>query len=645
MRQVLALACVLLLLAPLASAGPLDLGAPVVIRAAAVSDSANGFVGSTATITITTATNGSGHIFLDTFPLTAVDMQGSARLAARVASQISGTDLADHDFFFVIRSNSEQIGGPSAGADMTVGTVAALNGWKVRPDVLMTGTIEPDGSVGPVGGIPEKAAAAAQTGVTTFLFPAGEEITTLSSTRQDVNLTQYCSTQLHITCIPVSDVVDAVNVMTDHQIVLPPVSGNVTGEAYLARLAPLAADLVNASQSLVDAASSGVSPASSCASDTDLTLAVRLACALDAQAAARSAMANGTYYTAASRSFQAAIDAHYVRDAKRFQDAGSTPAELDARLADARSTVEGARSQVGAFKIADTGVFESAGAAQVRVIEAEGRLADAQSTAENATSAGQALQALHQAAYAAERANTATWWLRLGQGFRKGSPIDESGLAGLARDEITAADEEIAYVEAVFGQANIQATVSDARATLAEAQAAHDEGLYAAAMLDALEAEVRASVLLEVAGFQGTVPAEKIEAARLAAARAIQTARARGVEPFLAESQYEFAATQTDAGEQLTMYGQARVAANLAGLPGAFGNAPAPTQTRFQGLPQVYAPPSWIAGAFAVGMALGAGLGFLALIPKKDDEEEWIRENVPTYPPHEPRTDERPPPW
>src|SRR5581483_7484731 len=199
------------------SPGP---GAPVVIRAAAVSDSANGFVGSTATITITTATNGSGHIFLDTFPLTAVDMQGSARLAARVASQISGTDLADHDFFFVIRSNSEQIGGPSAGADMTVGTVAALNGWKVRPDVLMTGTIEPDGSVGPVGGIPEKAAAAAQTGVTTFLFPAGEEITTLSSTRQDVNLTQYCSTQLHITCIPVSDVVDAVNVMTDHQIVL-----------------------------------------------------------------------------------------------------------------------------------------------------------------------------------------------------------------------------------------------------------------------------------------------------------------------------------------------------------------------------------------------------------------------------------------
>lgn len=639
------LACALLLsplLAPSGSAATLDLGDPVVMRAAAVSDSADGFVGSTATITITAATNGSGHIFLDTFPLTAVDMQGSARLAARVASQISGTSLSDHDFFFVIRSGSEQIGGPSAGADMTVGAIAALNGWKVRPDVLMTGTIEPDGSVGPVGGIPEKAAAAAQTGVTTFLFPAGEEITTLSATRQDVNLTTYCAEQLKITCVPVSDVVQAVNVMTDHQIVVPPVAGNVTGEAYLARLAPLSADLVNASEALLVQASAGVA-ASSCPEAFSLNLSARLACAQASEASARSATANGSYYAAASLSFQAAIDAHYVRDAKRLEDAGATRAELDARLADDNATLNDARRQIEGFAIRDTGLFESAGAAQVRLIEAEGRMDEALAAARNATTLADAEQAVYQAAYAAERAQTATWWLRLGQGFPKGSPIDEAGLEGLARDEITAAREEIAYVEAVFGQANLQTTLTDARTTLDEAQRAYDDGLLAAAMLDALEAEVRASVILEIAGFQGNVPPEKMEAARLDAARAIQTARARGVEPFLAESEYEFGQTLPDAGERLTFFAQARVSANLAGLPGAFGNAPDRVQTRFQGFPQAYAPPSWIVGAFAVGMALGAGLGLAAILPRKEDEDDWRRDLEPRAPP-EP-TDERAPPW
>ncbi|MEA3198951.1 MAG: uncharacterized protein QOE90_379 [Thermoplasmata archaeon] len=630
-RRVLVLACVLLILLPAASAADtLSLGDAVVMRAAAVADTGNGFVGSTATITIRTADNGSGHIFLDTFPLTAVDMQGSARLAARVASQVTGVALASHDFFFTIRSASEQIGGPSAGADMTVGTIAALNGWKVRPDVLMTGTIEPDGSVGPVGGIPEKAAAAAQAGVTTFLFPAGEEITTLSSTGKDVNLTQYCATQLHIACIPTSDVIQAVNVMTDHQIVLPPLSGNVTGEAFLARLAPLSAQLVDASGDLIQQArDAGVTPAASCAPNAngglDLAPATRLACAIQTEDAARAAAGNATYYTAASLSFQAAIDAHDARDAARFQADNATRASLADRLAASAATVDAARQLIEPYKVDTVGVFETAGAAQVRLLEAEGRIAEAQATARNATSANAALLAIYQAAYAAERANTATWWLKLGEGGEPGHALDAQGLADLARDEITASREEIAYVTAVFSQANVQASVAEASRLLDDAQNAYDRGLYAGAMLDALDAEVSASVLLESAGFRGSVPQEKLAAAQAGAARAIEQARARGVEPFLAESEYEFGQTQQDPVTALTFYGQAKVSANLAGLPGAFGNAPVSADSRFQGFPQVYAPPQWIVGAFAVGMALGAGLGLIALLPRREDVEHLER--------------------
>ena len=41
-------------------------------------------------------------------------------------------------------------------------------------DITMTGTINPDGTVGPVGGIPEKIAGTAKAGYKRILIPAGQ---------------------------------------------------------------------------------------------------------------------------------------------------------------------------------------------------------------------------------------------------------------------------------------------------------------------------------------------------------------------------------------------------------------------------------------------------------------------------------------
>ena len=43
-------------------------------------------------------TNGTGHVFVDTNPYTQVDLQGSARLAAMVASDVLGIDQKSYDF-------------------------------------------------------------------------------------------------------------------------------------------------------------------------------------------------------------------------------------------------------------------------------------------------------------------------------------------------------------------------------------------------------------------------------------------------------------------------------------------------------------------------------------------------------------------
>jgi uncharacterized protein len=603
-----ALLALLLVASPLAWAETLQLSEPVVMRGAAVAETPGGLVGSTASFTITVASNGSGHVFLDTFPLTQIDMQGSARLAARVASQVTGKPLHSYDFFFVIRSGSTQIGGPSAGATLAVGAIAALHGWNVAPDVLMTGTIQPDGSVGPVGGIPEKAQAAAQAGMRRFLFPAGEETTTLSATGAQVDLPDYCRRELSIDCLPVSDVYEAVENMTDHAIVRPPVTGDVTGESFRATLGPLGEDLLEGARSLLQEAQAEVAQAP--AGDARVALDQEVADAEATLRRAESAYANGTYYTAASLSFQSSIASHDARDRARLVRASDPQAALRDLLADAQRKIADVRAEVERAVVTDAGRFESVGAAQVRLLEAEQRVARAQALLADGANLG---DVVYEAAYSWERAETAAWWLRLGQDAATGTRVEAGALEEAATDAITTATEQIAYVEAVLQQANAGATLAVARGKLDTAEEALARGFHPAAILEAYEAQVRAGNVLAIASF-GRVPPERLEDARVEAARAIQAARARGVEPILAQSEYEFAQSLTaDPIEALSFFGMARVTANVAGAPSLFGSASQEATTRFQGIPpRVGASPELVAGALVVGVALGAGFGLLA---------------------------------
>ena len=91
-------------------------------------------------------------------------------LAAFRASQLNGQSLTDYEF--LVRTGGH-IDGPSAGMLMTATMLAMLRGVEVRADTTMTGTINPDGSAGPVGGIVQKMAGAADDGITRFGFPMG----------------------------------------------------------------------------------------------------------------------------------------------------------------------------------------------------------------------------------------------------------------------------------------------------------------------------------------------------------------------------------------------------------------------------------------------------------------------------------------
>ncbi len=116
----------------------------VTVYAPAVASTDEGYVGVISTITVTIQNIGSGRVFVDTLPLTQIDMQGSARLAVKVASALVKNDdkceinPSEYDFFFVVRTSAPIIGGPSAGAIMTVAVTSLLQNWTIDDKTVMT---------------------------------------------------------------------------------------------------------------------------------------------------------------------------------------------------------------------------------------------------------------------------------------------------------------------------------------------------------------------------------------------------------------------------------------------------------------------------------------------------------------------------
>jgi len=88
--------------------------------------------------------------------------------AAMVGALASAADPRTIDIGFTI---SGPIDGPSGGAALTVGVLAAIRGLELRDGVTMTGTISPDGSVGRVALVPTKVRAAAEAGYSLMLVP------------------------------------------------------------------------------------------------------------------------------------------------------------------------------------------------------------------------------------------------------------------------------------------------------------------------------------------------------------------------------------------------------------------------------------------------------------------------------------------
>ncbi len=105
--------------------------------------------------------------------------QQSIRTAATVAQDFTGFNLGTKDTEVTFKNDLNEIvaiDGPSAGAAITITLIGALQNKTMNTKVLMTGTIENDGSIGKVGSVQGKAEAARIYGATNFLVPVGQDV-------------------------------------------------------------------------------------------------------------------------------------------------------------------------------------------------------------------------------------------------------------------------------------------------------------------------------------------------------------------------------------------------------------------------------------------------------------------------------------
>lgn len=137
-------------------------------------------------VTVSIREQGEGLVLVNTEVPTGIDFQESAKTAVQAVQDYLDADLSKKDIVFSItvdadKSRLQAVDGHSAGAAMAVLLTSELLEKQISSDVVITGSILQDASIGKVGGIFDKAEAAGKYGAKTFLVPANQDVTQVES--------------------------------------------------------------------------------------------------------------------------------------------------------------------------------------------------------------------------------------------------------------------------------------------------------------------------------------------------------------------------------------------------------------------------------------------------------------------------------
>ena len=441
--------------------------------------------GSTATAHLITKP-GSGSIYIDSYPLTRLDTQLSARTARMYACMLAGVDCSSLDFFYQIRAGTTIIGGPSAGAALTVLSYAELMDLDINRSVTMTGTLSGSGLIGPVGGVEQKVIAARNAGFSQVLVPTPESHLAANVSGIDV--------------VGISSIEEAVFYVTGVNV-QSPYSEIIVPENYYSQMESVALQLCERSDSLrlrVDNVSEQVTEYLSRSAES---------------------AAAGKFYSAASFCFSANLQMQRSVLNDTSQD-------------HLRGVLNQLKADIQLFDDSLDSEFSSVGDLEVYMVVRE-RLLESHDIVSRQDISNISSSDL---AYALERYSSAVAWSSFFGLFADSSiDLDEKRLQQACSEQVISAQEQVNYVSYITGQ-----NIEEVRRELRSAMEYQRQEEWALCMWSSVKVRAQADAII-TAAYSGDYLNETVSLKHERAGNLLAKITNEGSFPIMSYSYYEYA--------------------------------------------------------------------------------------------------------
>ncbi len=443
---------------------------------------------------------GTGRVFIDSFPLSKIDTQISTRFAKEVACNFLEVDCSRYDFFYTIRASSAIIGGPSAGAAITVLTVSVLDDLPMEDKSTVTGTINTGGIIGPVGGVLPKIKAGAEAGMTKILIPKYSQVNL-------TNLTEY-ERIYNIKVIEVSQLSDAVFEMTGKDF---RTDGEVNMSAsYIDTMQSISKELCDRANLLLKETNQKNTTATEQLKKGEAALSIK------------------QFYSAASFCFGSGLNSQY----KKLQQDNLNMTEIKKKINDIYDRINEYKNLTDKKQMNTITDLEAYMVVNDRLVEAKDRANDALfNLAKNDTNSS-----LYHLAYSIERLNSARTWSvffgKDGQEYKiNKKTLDESCLK-----KISEVEERIQYLELY-----LPADTLELNQAVSKSYEDYNNGNPELCLYKASIAKAKVDSVLNTIAIS-TADIEKVIEDRSQIVKSILAKQAkRGTFPILGYSYYEYA--------------------------------------------------------------------------------------------------------
>ncbi len=482
----------------------------------AVKETENGYEGSAADLLLEIKP-GSSRVFLDTYPFTKLDTQISTRFGKQIACDYLDVSCDKNDFFYTITADTSIIGGPSAGAAITVLTVAMLSNLPIDEQTSVTGTINSGGLIGPVGGLKEKIDSGAKAGLKKILIPKGERYLKQEANKT-LDLVEY-GKSYGIEIIEVSNIADAIYHFTGTRLKEIEDSLKIDKE-YADTMKTVASELCSRSESLKRAFKN-----ISNESNNDYEDAVKL------KEKADKALSLDQYYTAASYCFGSNVKYSYVDLLAK----NLTKTQLLDIISKMRVEIKNQTDTIAVRQIRTITDLESYMIVRERLVEADESLDLATKSLNNTK------LAVSNLAYAAERLNSAESWSTFFDNRGREFKINDELIKKSCVEKLGEAEERFQYMALFF-----PASLTNTKKEIDYAKKYFEDKDYALCLFKANKAKASVDVVISVLGVEednvNNVLKEKLEAVK----KNIIKEENKRIFPIIGYSYYEYASNLQD---------------------------------------------------------------------------------------------------